>query len=612
MISKSTLALVVKSQLNEFNDVKSTVRRTAIQKVLSYSGASALVVKGVRRCGKSTLMKQIIQENFPNAFFYFNFDDDRIIGFTTEDFQALVEVFIENLGPRKNVFFDEIQNIKGWELFVNRLLNEKYHVFITGSNANLLSQELGTHMTGRHVDIELYPFSFTEFLIAQKIEIPKKGFYSTEEKALLSKKFKEYLSRGGMPEAIVFSNEAILTQVLTDIIQKDIVTRYKIRKTAELKSILNFLISNFANPITYTSIKNNFKELKTVNTIQKYISYAEETYLVFTIKKFEKKAKQFDKNPKKIYCIDNGIITRNTPITIERNAGLLENAVAIHLKRLGKEFYYYKGKTERETDFLIPKDKQAIQVCYEFNENNNEREIRGLLEAMKELKTNSGLILTLDQEQEIKHKEGNITVKPAWEWMLEKIVYPDFEEIEEFRQDIERALQKSNPKSLATILNTIFAKSSQKELFQNKSFRETIFKILERVDIFTPDLAKILLMLINVQLSRAKEIKDELTKYKEVLFYWVKPRGPSFQSKAIGLRLLLVVGNIEGFKQVILDEENEDILQITYTLHTSDIKNQISKEELNNLKKWVSEKMEEGGDNSYNQRFHELYKVLNR
>jgi len=417
MISKAILSRVVLDQLDDFIRLKDTVPRSILKKAISYSGASAFVIKGARRCGKSTLLKQLVHEKFNQNFFYFNFDEERIANFKVEDFQSLMEVFIELFGDKKTVFFDEIQNISGWELFINRLLRQNYHVFITGSNSNLLSKELGTHLTGRHVDLELYPFSFVEYLRARKIE-PNKKYYSTKDVAVFSKKFKEYLKGGGMPEKVVFNNEAILSQVITDITQKDIVNRYDLRKPAEFKAVLNFLISNAAHPITYRAIRNNF-EIKSVTTVQKYVQYAEETYLIFLVNKYEKKTKLLNKNPKKVYCVDNGIITKNTPTMKEQDGDLLENTVALHLKRLNKEFYYYSTKNKSETDFVVPSEKQAIQVCYELNDRNKEREINGLVNAMKELKTKTGLILTLDQEQELDHKGDKIIVKPVWQWLLE-------------------------------------------------------------------------------------------------------------------------------------------------------------------------------------------------
>ncbi len=418
MISKTILGTVINDQLKEFESLGDTIPRSIFPETTDYSGSSALVIKGLRRCGKSTFMKQIIRAGFNEDFYYFNFDDERLFGFRVDDFQTLMETLIEISGERKNLFVDEIHNIKGWELFVNRIMRQGYRVFITGSNANLLSKELGTHLTGRHVDIELYPFSFTEFLNAKKINAPRKGFYSTEEKAQLSIEFKEYFQKGGMPEAVVFSNKAILGQLLNDIIQKDIVGRYNIRNPAELKAVIRFLIANTANQITYRSIVNNFS-IKSSNTIQKYIRYAEETYLIFTVNRYEKKLKKFDKNPKKIYCVDNGIVNENAPGINERKGALLENLVAVQLKRIGKEFYYYGGERDAECDFVIPDEKQAIQVCYDLNPDNEHRELKGLAEAMGKINANEGVILTYDNEQPAVKGNRKISIKPVWQWLLD-------------------------------------------------------------------------------------------------------------------------------------------------------------------------------------------------
>ncbi len=418
MISKSVLRLVIADQLKELDSLADSVPRTIFSQAASYNAASALIVKGIRRCGKSTLLKQLLKAKHGTGFYYFNFDDERILEFKAEDFQPLMETLAQAQGEKKIVLFDEIQNITGWELFVNRLLRQGVKAFITGSNANLLSKELGTHLTGRHVDLELYPFSFAEFLCAKKIEAPKNGFYSTQQKADLSNAFKEYLLKGGMPEAIVFSNDGVLASVFNDIIQKDILGRHAIRKPNELKAVLKFLVANAANPSTFRSIRNNFS-IKSPNTVQKYVESAQEAYLVFSVQKFERKAKKFDKNPKKIYCMDNGIITRNAPGIAERKGALLENSVAIELKRRGLEFYYFKGETGAEADFVVPAQKTAIQVCYELTEENKERELKGLLDSMQETSAQTGLILTLEQEREITAKNKKITVKPAWQWMLE-------------------------------------------------------------------------------------------------------------------------------------------------------------------------------------------------
>ncbi|MBI4044359.1 MAG: ATP-binding protein [Candidatus Diapherotrites archaeon] len=421
MFSKSALANVAKDQLEEFGRLKDFVVREKLFALQSYSGKAALVVKGVRRCGKSTLLKQLMEGQFDNQFYYFNFDDDRVLGFEARDFQVLMETFLEVFGKKPVVFFDEIQIVHGWELFINRLLREDYKVFITGSNADLLSRELGTHLTGRHVDFELYPFSFSEFLTAKKIGIPSAGF-STLEKVEISKAFNEFLVRGGMPEAIVFDNDAILSQVINDIIQKDVIRRYNLRKPNEFRNVLNFLLNNVGNKITYNSISKNF-QIRSSNTVQKYVGYAEEAYLVFMVNLFDKKIKRLEKNPKKIYCVDNGIVAKNSLGILEKKGALLENLVAIELKRRGQPFYYYVNKNGSETDFVIEtrKGSQAIQVCLNPNESQTqEREQKALLATINELKLKKGLVITLDFEETKKIDGKTIEYSTAWKWLLKK------------------------------------------------------------------------------------------------------------------------------------------------------------------------------------------------
>ncbi len=399
--------------------MKGYVQRSEFPALANYSGRSAFVVKGVRRCGKSTLMMQLMLNKFPNDFLYFNFDDERVEGFESADFQALMETMVEQHGDIRNVFFDEIQNVRGWELFVNRLLRQGYRVFITGSNANLLSAELGTHLTGRHTDMELYPFSFAEFLRAKGIDAASgKGAYTTAARAAISKAFAEYMETGGMPEPVVFSDETALTQLVGDIIQKDILGRYGVRKPAELRSVLKFLIANASNMMTYNSIVENFR-ISSPNTVRKYVEYAAEAYLLFEVRRFERRIRKLDKNPRKVYCIDNGIMTRNFPALKEQRGALLENAVAIQLKRLGGEFFYYRNASDWETDFVVPGRREAIQVCYRLDPGNEAREVRGLVEAVRDTKSKSALILTMEQERTMQSRGVSITVKPVWQWLLE-------------------------------------------------------------------------------------------------------------------------------------------------------------------------------------------------
>ena len=418
MIQRALLWTIINDQFSEVGRANHMVNRDLYTEALDYAGSSALVIKGARRCGKSTLLKQIIRDKFQDDFFYFSFDDERLIKFGTEDFQALIETFIEKFGSRRSVFLDEIQNVKGWELFISRLLREGYRVFITGSNSNLLSKELGTHLTGRHIDLELYPFSFKEFLRSKKIEVLDPGKHTTTERSVISGAFREYFSKGGMPEVVTTGNDAILLQYTSDIIQRDIIGRHEIRKPQELKSIARFLIANASNEITFRSISHNLN-MASEKTVKQYVEYLEDTYLVFQVERFSRKLKTVDKSPRKIYCIDNGIILKNAPDYRNNHGAILENIVALQLKRRGKDFYYYRHDSGAEVDFIIPSEHEMIQVCYEIQPDNAAREIRGFRKAMTDIKADKFIILTMDQEETIEQDGLKIEILPAWKWLIE-------------------------------------------------------------------------------------------------------------------------------------------------------------------------------------------------
>lgn len=429
MVGREDLVVIVKDQLKELELLEGAVPREKLADAVGFSGSSALIAKGVRRCGKSTLLKQAMESKFKGNFYYFNFDDERIAGFLARDFQLLTEVFYEVFGERKAFLLDEIQNVKEWELFVNRLLRSGNKVFITGSNADLLSQELGTHLTGRHTDIELYPFSFREFLSAKNVRPNQRGAYSTPERAKMLGLFKNYLTAGGMPEAVVEGNEEVLRQILNDIIQKDIIRRHGIRKPNELRAVLQFLLANISNSITFRSISENF-QIRSPNTVQKYAGYAEETYLLFMVKKFEKKIKLLEKSPNKVYCIDNGIAIRNSLNLGEQKGALLENLVAVELKRRGKRIFYYSNKNGTQTDFVVVESdglkkevSEAIQVCYDPSlKSTREREEKALIQTLAEQKKKSGLIITLDYEQKVTRGGKEISYLPAWKWLTTNLV----------------------------------------------------------------------------------------------------------------------------------------------------------------------------------------------
>ena len=419
MLNKSHLSTIIADQMEEITRSDHIVTRSIYSTVLNYEGNSALVIKGIRRCGKSTLLKQLILGKGSLSFFYFNFDDERIYGFSVEDFQTLMETFIETYGQAKNIFFDEIQNVNGWELFVNRLLREGNKVFVTGSNSNLLSKELGTHLTGRHVDLELYPFSFSEYLSSRGIEYPLRGPLTTIQRAEIMREFKNYYLYGGMPEVVISRSDLSILQLTSDIIQKDIMVRYGIRHPQELRKLLNFILGATSSEMTSRSLSRSL-QIKSEKTVGKYVEYLEDAYLIFEVRRYDPKLKNISRNPRKYYSIDNGITLKNLPSFIEKKGALLENLVALDLKRVGKEFYYYKNANGAEVDFIIPIDGTMIHVCYELNFSNREREVNGFVKARNELKANAFIILTMDQEYAISMDNFVIEVQPVWKWLLNK------------------------------------------------------------------------------------------------------------------------------------------------------------------------------------------------
>lgn len=384
-----------------------------------------LTILGIRRCGKSLLSWLLIGKNKHG---YINFDDESIYGMKANDLNTVLKAFYELYGEVDYIILDEIQNIDGWELFANRLRRTK-KVIITGSNSQLLAGELATHLTGRHIDFTLYPFSFREFCIYKKIDLKaiKKSEYTTETAAIMEKAVNEYIRVGGLPEAYKYGKE-ILKSIFRDIITKDIIKRYKIKNIAVIENLGKYLISNSANELSFNKLKNIFS-IKKVGTIKNYVSYFEKAYLVFVLERFSFKLKQQIIAPKKIYCMDTGIIN-SIMFRLSENFGkLFENVVCTELLRrkyYGQEdieIFYWKDHQQEEVDFLVKKEtkvKQLIQVCYDIEDiSTREREIKALIKASKELKCNNLVVITEDKEYEEKIKNKNIKFIPLWKWLLE-------------------------------------------------------------------------------------------------------------------------------------------------------------------------------------------------
>ncbi|MFH1637287.1 MAG: ATP-binding protein [Candidatus Woesearchaeota archaeon] len=420
MISKDQLKQTVKEQREAILQKPLGIERTILSHIEKKAKLPHVVVlTGLRRSGKSTILRQLIKKLYGDEdFYYLNFEDERLFNFQAKDFNMIYEALVELFGEKRVFFIDEIQNIPLFESFVRRFYDAGFKFFITGSSAKLLSHEIGTKLTGRHVDITVSPFSFREYLILKGFKFDGGSTFTTNTRARLKRHFSEYLLNGGMPEYVQFNDPEILIRVYEDILIKDIMVRYKVDNHKELKELYQYLVTTVSQKFSYNSLKK-FIKIKSTNTIKKYIDFLEETYFINTINKFDYSLKKQIINDKKAYVVDNGFIQKISVKLTKDKGWLLENMVFISLKSQGNVFYY-SGKYE--CDFLVLERntvKSAIQVCWELTRENKERETNGLIEVMDKFKLKKGLILTNDQEEEIKVKQKTIIVRPVWKWLLE-------------------------------------------------------------------------------------------------------------------------------------------------------------------------------------------------
>lgn len=376
------------------------------------------VITGLRRAGKSVFMRQIVKELCGNKnFYYLNFDDERFVNFPSSKFNILFEILIELYGEQDVIFIDEIQNIKGFQNFVRRLNDEGLKFYVSGSNAELMSKEIGTKLTGRHLDLLISPFSFSEYLTFKKVVLGKHSIYETESRALIQKHFEKYLYEGGMPEYCTYKDEEILQRTYEDIVIKDIAVRHKIENINTLRELYRYLISNFCRPFSYNSLLK-IVSIKNSTTIKNYIDYLENSYLVSVVERFSYSSKSTIRSNKKIYVVDNGFISTISSSVTQDKGWYLENLVYNTLAKTGKVFYH---KDKKECDFLVVKDrkvKKAVQVCFELTDRNRKREISGVLEAMNTYGLNKGVILTNRQEDVVVKDGKTIEVLPVWKWLL--------------------------------------------------------------------------------------------------------------------------------------------------------------------------------------------------
>lgn len=393
MISKLVLSEIIKDQL------ASILKREWIErdKDIPLKTKKIVIVSGVRRCGKSTLIQQKLLKT-GNAL-YLNFEDPRLINFTLDDFSKL-EKIAEDTG-KTLLLLDEVQNIDKWELYA-RMANDKgIPLYITGSNAGMLSRELGTRLTGRYKQIELFPFSYNEFLTFFKL---KRN----------SESFNQYFEMGGLPEFLEEKDYDYLRTLLRDIITRDIAVRRKITNENQLIRLAVHLLSNTGKEFSYNNI-SKVLEIKSVRTVIDYCDYLKESYLVDFIPRYSPSIKKQLVNPKKSYCIDP-VFAKANSLSFSKDLGRrLENFVFNKLRRNYSEIYYYKDSYS-ECDFLIKQNEkivQAIQVCWEINNDNMVREINGIKNAMAETGALEGTIITNNQEDYL----DGIDLIPAWKWI---------------------------------------------------------------------------------------------------------------------------------------------------------------------------------------------------
>ncbi len=423
MISVEDIMAVVRDQESKMDELlreeKIIVRELAINpRAISYGAAN--IITGPRRSGKSILAYQLARKE---GFGYVNFDDERLT-LDASELNKILEAIYSLKGNVKLIILDEIQEVSGWERFCSRLVGST-KLLITGSNARMMSKELSTYMTGRHIDHELLPFSFREFLDYKGFKRNGKGIYTTEEKSRIMTLLKDYLDSGGFPIAVK-SGTKYLADLYRDLIQRDVVQRHKIKMTSKLSDVARYLVSNSSSEITYNKLRKTF-EISSKHTIQDWISYMKQAYLLFEIERFSFKLKEAIMAPKKIYSIDTGFVTS---LSFERNTGrLMETAVAIELKRRNnylwkgrRQINYWKNHNQKEADFVIREDNkiaEIIQVTYASKETDiKEREIENLIAASKELKCNNLLVITWDYEKKIKSNGRLVKYVPLCKWLL--------------------------------------------------------------------------------------------------------------------------------------------------------------------------------------------------
>ena len=414
---------VLLEQLKKLGSIDLGVLRDDLNFIKTQLDSPFIVaITGLRRVGKSTFLAQIAKQFYKqDDYYYINFDDDVFWDFKVPDFRDLEEILLELFGERRIFLFDEIQNIYGWETFVRRLLDQGKKIYVTGSNSSLFSKEFGTRLTGRNLPIEMFPFSFKEFLRFWDLSYEKQsGVYDTVTRASLKKHFQNYMKLGGIAQALRYPELEIHKNIYENSIYKDVIARYNIDSDKAVRDLTYFLFSNISAPISFNKLKAHI-HVKNVTTVKNYIDYLEQAWLLFTVNSYAASIKKQQIAPKKIYATDTGMVNQVAFAVSDNYGPTLENIVFLALRKRGEDIFYYKSEKGYEVDFYLRRTGELYQACWDISDHKTrEREVRALIAAQSELKAKELYIISFDIKEEIVIGKNLIKVIPVWEWLLEK------------------------------------------------------------------------------------------------------------------------------------------------------------------------------------------------
>ena len=396
----------------------------------------ATICIGVRRCGKSTYGYQLMEKLMKSGvkrenILYINFFDNRLHNLDSESLSKVTEAYFsiypENKTEKIYCFFDEIQEVDGWESYVERILRtENCEVFITGSSAKMLSKEIATQMRGRALSWELFPFSFKEFLSFKGLEVKKN--YTTKERLMIQNAFSEYWESGGFPEVAGLKKDLrikIHQEYFNAILFRDVVERYDISHPKALTDLAQWLIDNNSSLYSINKLTGYLKSLGysvPKSSVSDYMEYFEDAFFLFTLKKYDSSLARKNMNPKKIYCVDHSFAASVSSGVLVNTGHLLENLVFTSLRRKTSDLHYYKTQTGKEVDFIAKVDRSElslVQVSHSLADpQTRKRELTSLGEAMKEMNLDHGTVVTTSEEETIDVESGTISVVPIWRFLL--------------------------------------------------------------------------------------------------------------------------------------------------------------------------------------------------